>query len=102
MVFAAALPIASTDPRALSLAHEANKCRTYGVVAPHVVLPFVLDDSGGLGKEDLSSPVPGSQLAQRDFERMNWSCAAFTTYYLQSLSLASVKGWGHFFMVASS
>ena len=27
-----------------------NKRRTYGVVAPHVVLPFVLDDSGGLGK----------------------------------------------------
>ena len=107
VVSAAALPIASTDPRALSLAHEANKRRTYGVVAPHVVLPFVLDDSGGLGKEAWTFLLQcrdraGSQLAPRDFERMNWSCAAFTTYYLQSLSLASVKGWGHFFMVVSS
>ena len=30
---------------------EAQKRRTYGNVAPHVVLPFVLDDLGGLGKE---------------------------------------------------
>ena len=42
------------------------------------------------------------QVARRDFEKLNWSCQAFTTYYLQSLSLASVRGWGHFFMVVSS
>ena len=70
VVSAATLPIASTDPRAVSLAHEANKRRTYGVVAPHVVLPFVLDDSGGLGKEAWTCLLQcrnraGSQLAPR-------------------------------------
>ena len=72
-----------------------------------VVLPFVLDDSGGLGKEawkfvlECRDKAEG-QVAQGDFEKLNWSCQAFTSYYLQSLSLASVRGWGHFFMVVSS
>ena len=86
---------------------EANKRRTYGNVAPHVVLPFVLDDSGGLGKEARKFLLScrdraEGQLAPRDFEKLNWSCSAFTTFYLQKLSLASVRGWGHFFMVVSS
>ena len=107
VVSSAAVPVASRDPDALSFAHEADKRRTYGAVAPHVVLPFVLDDSGGLGKEawkfvlECRDKAEG-QVAQGDFEKLNWSCQAFTSYYLQSLSLASVRGWGHFFMVVSS
>ena len=62
---------------------RAGKRRTYGNVAPHVVLPFVLDDSGGLGKEawkfvlECRDKAEG-QVAQRDFEKLNWSCQAFT------------------------
>ena len=51
VVSSAAAPIAAVDPDALGIALAAGKRRTYGNVAPHVVLPFVLDDSGGLGKE---------------------------------------------------
>ena len=107
VVSSAAVGVASVDPNALSVAHEANKRHTYGVVAPHVVLPFVLDDSGGLGKEAFKFLLEcrdraAGQLATQDFEKTNWSCRAFTTYYLQRLSLASVRGWGHFFMVVSS
>ena len=107
VVAAGVVQIASRDPKAVSQAHEAQKRRTSGNVAPHVVLPFVLDDSGGLGKEAWRFLLQcrdraGSQLAPRDFERINWSCAAFTAYYLQSLSLASIRGWGRFFMVVSS
>ena len=69
--------------------------------------PFVLDDSGGLGKEawrfvkQCRNRAEG-ELTSPDSEKVNWSCDAFTSYYLQSLSLASVRGWGHFFMVVSS
>ena len=79
----------------------------YGAVAPHVVLPFVLDDSGGLGKEAWAFLLQcrdraEGQLAPKDFQQLNWSCNAFTSWYLQRLSLASVRGWGHFFMTVSS
>lgn len=102
-----AVSIASRDPDALSHAVEADKRRTYGNVAPHVVLPFVVDDSGGLGKEAWKFLLESRDRAEglvapQDFEKLNWSCNAFTTYYKQALSLASVRGWGHFFMVVSS
>ena len=44
-VFAAGVvQVASRDPKAVTQAHEAHKRRTYGNVAPHVALPFVLDN----------------------------------------------------------
>jgi hypothetical protein len=107
VVTASALHVTASDPDALSLAHAADKRRTYGAVAPHVVLPLVVDDSGGLGKEawqfllECRDKAAG-RVAVGDFGDLNWSCSSFTSYYLQSISLASVRGWGHFFMVASS
>ena len=80
----------------------------YGNVAPQaVVLPLIVEDSGGLGKEAMQFVLEcrdnsEGRLGGTDFMQQNWSCNGFTNYYLQSLSLASVRGWGHFFMVASS
>ena len=91
----------------MSLAYAADKRRTYGRVTPHVVLPFVLEDSGGLGKEAIQYLLECrdracGQLGSEEYMQQNWSCNGFTNYYLQSLSLASVRGWGHFFMVTSA
>ena len=100
-------PSTCVDPDALGIALAAGKRRTYGNVAPHVVLPFVLDDSGGLGKEAWAFLLKcrdkaEGQLGATEFSKLDWSCQAFTSYYLRSLSLASVRGWGHFFMTAAS
>ena len=107
VVSSAAAPIAAVDPDALGIALAAGKRRTYGNVAPHVVLPFVLDDSGGLGKEAWAFLLKcrdkaEGQLGAAEFSKLDWSCQAFTSYYLRSLSLASVRGWGHFFMTVAS
>ena len=107
VVSSAAAPIAAVDPDALGIALAAGKRRTYGNVAPHVVLPFVLDDSGGLGKEAWAFLLKcwdkaEGQLGATEFSKLDWSCQAFTSYYLRSLSLASVRGWGHFFMTVAS
>ena len=100
-----AAPIAAVD--ALGIAHAANKRRTYGNAAPHVALPFVLDDSGGLGKEARTFLLKcrdraEGQLGAADFAKLDWSCQALTSYCVRSLSFASVRGWGHFFRAAAS
>ena len=111
VVTSAALHASSSDPEAIGLAHAADKRSTYGAVAPHVVLPLVVDDSGGLGKEawqfvlECRDRVVGHLahgMNAEDSGQLNWSCSSFKSFYLQSISLASVRGWGHFFMVASS
>ena len=78
-----------------------------GNVAPHVVLPFVVDHAGALGKEakelfQRCRKIAVNQLSPQLDEVSTWSSRGFSNYYLQTISVANLKGLGlglgHFFM----
>ena len=102
-----AMPAASCMARAVSSAAEADKRHSYGAVAPHVVLPFVVEHAGALGKEAdkffhaIIKKVNNELNASEEAES-SWSSRGFSNYYYQRISVANLKGLGHFFMVAEA
>jgi hypothetical protein len=84
-----------------------SKLRVYGDVQPHVVLPFVVEHAGALGKEAMGffkecRKKVSNELSDRDAARSTWSSWGFSNFYLQSLSVANLKGQGHFFASAAA
>ena len=94
-------------PSAAAMAAAACKLHKYGDVNPHVVLPFVVEHAGALGKEAMEhfrrcrSLVKNCLSPQQD-SVSTWSSLGFSNFFLQKLSVANLKGLGHFFMIAAS
>ena len=101
-----ALPLAAESAGAAARGAADAKHHAYGAVAPHVVLPFVVEDAGALGKDaigflkrckkKLKNSLPA--LTESD---SNWSNRGFSNYFFQSFSLANARGLGHFFTTAA-
>ena len=102
------VPASSHTPSAAAAAAAAaSKLGVYGDVQPHAVLPFVVEHAGALGKEAMGffkecrKKVP-NELSDRDAARATWSSWGFSNFYLQLLSVANLKGQGHFFASAAA
>ena len=68
---------------------------------PHTVLPFVVEHAGGHGinKEGMQffrmcRDAVDSKLNTRASGLSSWSSKGFSNFFLQSLSLANLKGLG--------
>ena len=102
-----ALPAAALATLIVAADTEASKHGLYGHVAPHVVLPFVVESGGALGKEArgffqrVQAKVK-NRLTPKEEELASWSALGFCNYYHQALSVANLKGLGHFFSVAAA
>ena len=102
-----AMPAAACMARAVSSAAEAGKRHSYGAVAPHVVLPFVVEHAGALGKDAdkffhaIVKKVRNELNASEEAES-SWSSRGFSNFYYQRISVANLKGLGHFFLVAEA
>ena len=99
--------VAARMPCAAAVAAAASKLHAYGHVNPHVVLPFVVEHAGALGKEAMGHfrrcrELVKNQLNSQQDSVSTWSSRGFSNYFLQALSVANLKGLGHFFMVAAS
>ena len=102
-----ALPAAALDCRVCSDAAAADKHHVYGAVAPHVVLPFVVEHAGALGREADKFFHACVKKARNDlspFEEAasSWSCRGLSNWYYQKISVSNLKGLGHFFMVVGA
>ena len=101
------VPASSHTPSAAATAAAASKLGVYGDVQPHVVLPFVVEHAGALGKEAMGffkecRKKVSNELSDRDAARSTWSSWGFSNFYLQSFSVANLKGQGHFFASAAA
>ena len=72
----------------------------------NVVLPFVVEHAGALGKEAMGffkecRKKVSNELSDRDAARSTWSSWGFSNFYLQSFPVANLKGQGHFFASAN-
>ena len=104
---AGALPAASESAGATARGAAAEKLGKYGALGPHVLLPFVVEDAGALGKEakDFLKKCKGvlrDTLPMVSESELNWSNRGFSNYFYQSLSLANVQGMGFFFTSAAA
>ena len=106
-----ALPVASRDPKAVTESAEASKRAKYGNVAPDaVVLPFVIEDSGGMGTEAAKffckcRDKVKNELTHGDEALSNWSCYCATGSPTSTGSPSlqpTQKGMGHYFMAPSA
>ena len=98
-----------SSQRALVASHgaEARKRAVYGNVAPHVVLPFVVEHAGALGHAAMQHfkrcrRLATGQLSPQLDEVSTWSSRGFSNFFLASLSVANLKGLGHFFMSSAA
>ena len=102
VVKATTLPAAASLPRCAALAAEAGKRQTYGAVAPHVTLPFIVEHGGALGEEAMKffkscRTKVRNELDAADERESTWSTWGFSNFHFQQLSVANLKGQGHFF-----
>ena len=72
----------------------------YGNVHLHVVLPFLVEHAGGINKERMQffrmcRDAADSKLNARVSDLSSWSTKGFSNCFLQSLSLANLKGLAH-------
>ena len=72
-----------------------------------MVLPFVVEESGALGLEAAGflrrcKKKSGNVLSAKEDFRSTWSQKGFSNFYLERLSVANLKGWGHFFTSAAA
>ena len=73
---------------------------------PHTVLPFEVEHAGGINKEGMRlfrmcRDAADSKLNTRAGDLSSWSRkgVSIANFFLQSLSLANLKGLGHLFMM---
>ena len=102
-----ALPAAAKAAGVAARGARAAKLHCYGAIAPHVVLPFVLEDAGALGKDAIDfvhkcKKKLQNQLPSMTEAELNWSNRGFSNYFFQSLSLANARGLGHYFTTAAT
>ena len=98
---------AATTPLAAAKLAEDSKHGIYGVVAPHTVLPFAVEDGGGLGPEALAfiercRVRSSDELGPRSQALSSWTCSGFTNFHLASISFASTRGLGEYFTHAAN
>ena len=101
------MPGSSRQALLASRGAESRKRAVYGNVAPHVVLPFVVEHAGALGLAAMQHfrrcrRIAVNQLSPQLDEVSTWSSRGFSNYFLASVSVANCKGLGHFFMSAAS
>ena len=102
-----ALPGSARRPLVASEGAASSKEGLYGDVTPHTMLPFVVESAGALGKEatrlfQTCRRRARNQLAPQRDEVSTWSARGFSNFYLQSLSVANLRGIGHFLMAAAT
>ena len=100
-----ALPAAAQIPGVVAAAAEAAKREVYGDVTPCKLIPFVVEEGGGLGKEAVKFLLWCKSRVRADsfgfeLKETNWSNRGFSNWAFQSLSLANAKGLGHYFTSA--
>ena len=76
-------------------------------VHPHTVLPFVVEHAGGINKEGMQFfrmclDAADSKLNTRASGLPSWPSKGPSNFFVQSLSLANLKGLGHLFMVTAA
>ena len=86
--FSLANQLCCVDCRVCSDAAAADKHHVYGAVAPHVVLPFVVEHAGALGREADKFFHACMKKARNDlspFEEAasSWSCRGLSNFYYQ-------------------
>ena len=97
------MPAAALTPLIVATDTESFKHGLYGHVAPHGVLPFVVESGGALGKEarrffqHVQKKV-FNRLTPKEEELASWSAFGFCNYYRRALPVATLKGLGHFFL----
>ena len=101
------LPGSGRHPLLASRGAASRKRGVYGNVAPHVVLHFVVEHAGALGKEakelfQRCRKIAVNQLSPHLDEVSTWSSRGFSNYYLQTISVANLKGLGHFFVTTAA
>ena len=96
-------------PLATAIAATAMEHAGYGDVHPHTAPPFVVGHAGGINKEGVQffrmcRDAADSKLNARASGLSSWSSCSkgFSNFFLQSLSLANLKGLGHLFMVTAA
>ena len=94
-------------PLATAIAATAMKHARYGNVHPHTVLPFVVEHAGGINNEGMQffrmcRDAADNKLNTRASDMSSWSSKGFSNCFLQSLSLANLKGLGHLFVVTAA
>ena len=99
-------PPVSVLPLIVADEAEADKLNRYGDVKPHVVLPFAVESSGALGRSAAAffkrcTKQAGDRLGPAELLRSTWSSASFASYFYQQLSMATLRGKGHFFQQAA-
>ena len=102
-----ALPGSARRPLVASEGAASSKEGLYGDVTPHTMLPFVVESAGALGKEatrlfQTCRRRARNQLAPQRDEVSTWSARGFSNFYLQSLSVANLRGIGNFLMAAAT
>ena len=72
-----------------------------------MLVPFAVEEGGALGQEAMKllkqckKKCRNNTVAINEAE-LNWSNRGFSNWSLQSVSLANVKGIGHFFTTAAA
>jgi len=79
---------------------EDAKYGDYGDVAPHTVLPFAVEDGGGLGPQaqafvERCRVRSSDQLSARSEALTSWTCSGFTNFHLASISFAHAGYFVH-------
>ena len=89
-----------------------RKQHDYGHVHPHTLLPFVVEHAGALGKEAMGLFFSYRKKAKYINKEnglpasvngiSTWSSRGFTNWFMQSFSVANLKGQGHFIATAAN
>ena len=79
----------------------------YGNVHPHTAMPFVVEHAGGINKGGMQlfrmcQDAADNKLNARASGLPSWSSKGPSHFFLQSLTLANLKGLGHLFVVTAA
>ena len=71
------------------------------------MLPFVVEHAGSINKDGMEffrrcRKKALNKLHVKETEASTWSSRGFSNFFLQSLSLANLKGLGHLYMVTAA
>ena len=82
--------IPSAELKPLFVCHTAGKRHSYGAVAPHVVLPFVVEHAGALGKDadkffHAIVKKVRNELNASEEAGSPWSSRGFSNFYYQRI-----------------
>ena len=86
---------------------ESSKRVAYGPLKPHELIPFAIEDCGGLGPDALALVMNCSRrrkniLSDYDEHRSTWSSDGFTNYWISRLAFVTTRAMGEFFTSASN